>query len=171
MHRTSTRADWASTSIPSISIFSFNYISPLHSPEELSEFYFFYHRKTWIFQKLWKGKKRNLLLLNLSSALLVSLRTILGGITLNPAVLGSLSAAGILLKVFAEAKDFKGSSEKAKLTWESYSRMLAEIRTLLRGAEYSSSEMIQRLKALDEQIIQLGLSADSFLEEYERTFE
>ena len=106
--------------------------------------------------------------MNLSSALLVSLKTIVGGVTLNPAILGSLTAAGVLLKVFAEEKDFKSKSKKAKHAWESYSRTLAEIRTLLRGAEYSSAGFIQRLKALDEQIIQLGISADCFLKDYEK---
>ena len=90
-------------------IFDFNHISPLHSKEELAELkklYSFYHKKNWCFRKLWKkkNKKRNLLLLNLSSALLVSLGTIAGGVTLNPAILGSLTSAGVLLKMFAKGK-------------------------------------------------------------------
>ena len=139
-------------------IFDFNHISPLHSKEEFAELkklYSFYHKKTWCFRKLWKKQKRNLLLLNLSSALLVSFGTIVGGVTLNPAILGSLTSAGVLLKVFAEGNDFQIKREKAKLAWESYSSMLAALRTLLRGAGYSSENLIQRLKALDEQIIQL----------------
>ena len=83
--------------------------------------------------------------MNLSSALLVSLGTIVGGVTLNPAILGSLTSAGGLLKVFAEGKDFQIKREKANVARESYSSMLAELRTLIRGADYSSEKLIQTL--------------------------
>ena len=72
--------------------------------------------------------------------------------------------------MFAEGKDFQIKREKAKLAWASYSSMLAELRTLLRGADYSSENLIQRLKALDEQIIQLKVFADCFQKKYEKIF-
>ena len=64
--------------------------------------------------------------------------------------------------MFAKGKDFQIKREIPKLAWESYSSMLAELRTILRGANYSSENLIQRLKALDEQIILLEVSADCF---------
>ena len=68
------------------------------------------------------------------------------------------------MKVYAEGKDFQIKRGKAKLAWERYFSMLAELRTILRGADYSSENLIQRLKALDEQIIQLEVSAGLFPE-------
>lgn len=51
-------------------------------------------------------KKRNLTC-NIGLAALVVSGIIVGGVTLNPVVLGTISGAGILLRAFSEAKNFK----------------------------------------------------------------
>ena len=43
----------------------------------------------------------------ISSVICVSTGTIVGGVTLNPAIIGSLTAVGILVKTVSEYKNYK----------------------------------------------------------------
>ena len=42
----------------------------------------------------------------MSSSGLITIGAVASGLTLNPAVLGSISGAGLALKTFSEAKDY-----------------------------------------------------------------
>ena len=91
-------------------IFNFNHIDPSIEPEELEkikEFYKFYHKKFWCLKKAFKHFKKMDLALTLASTGLVVVGTIVGGITLNPIILGVVSGAGLGLKTFQEIKDHK----------------------------------------------------------------
>ena len=48
----------------------------------------------------------------MSSTGLIVIGTVAGGLTANPAIIGSISGAGLALKTFSEAKDYK-----KKLRW------------------------------------------------------
>ena len=43
----------------------------------------------------------------MSSTGLIVIAAVAGGLTANPAVLGSISGAGLALKTFSETKDYK----------------------------------------------------------------
>ena len=43
----------------------------------------------------------------MSSTGLIVIGTVAGGLTANPAIIGSISGAGLALKAFSEIKDYK----------------------------------------------------------------
>ena len=69
--------------------------------------YKYYHFKYWIYQKAYKYFKKLNLLLNMSSAGLIVIGTVVGGLTANPAIIESITGAGLALKTFSETKDYK----------------------------------------------------------------
>ena len=76
------------------SIFNWNHISENLTDDQISELkalYKFYHKKYWLFKMTFKYFKKAELACNIGSALLVLTGTIVGGVTLNPAVLGTIS--------------------------------------------------------------------------------
>ena len=59
---------------------------------------------------------------NIASVLLASVGVITGGATLNPIVLGKLTAAGILLKSYHEFKNIKSKTDLLKFSVTSYEK-------------------------------------------------
>ena len=75
-----------------MSIFNFNHIVKTKTKEEIQEIkelYKFYHYRYWCYQKAYKYFKKLNLLINMSSSGLITIGAVAGGLTLNPAVLGS----------------------------------------------------------------------------------
>ena len=50
----------------------------------------------------------------MSSTGMIVIGAVAGGLTANPAVLGSVSGAGLALKTFSETKDYKRKMEMSK---------------------------------------------------------
>ena len=91
-------------------IFHFNHIDKSETKEEIheiKELYKYYHFKYWIYQKAYKYFKKLNLLLNMSSTGLIIIGTVAGGLTANPAIIVSITGAGLALKTFSETKDYK----------------------------------------------------------------
>jgi len=91
-------------------IFNFNHINPNLTESDLSELkalYKYYHKKYQLFKMTYKYFKKVELACNIVSVSLVVTGTIAGGVTLNPIVLRTISGAGLILKTFSEAKNFK----------------------------------------------------------------
>ena len=91
-------------------IFRFNHIDKSKTKEEIEEIkelYKYYHFKFWVYQKALKYFKKLNLLLNMTSSGLIVVGSVAGGLTANPAILGSISGTGLVLKTFSEAKDYK----------------------------------------------------------------
>ena len=55
---------------------------------------------------------------------LVAIRTIVGAITLNPIVFGVISGSGLILKTFAEARNYKRKIEMRKFAYTTYEKIL-----------------------------------------------
>ena len=69
-------------------------------------------------------------------------------------------------------KDFKKKIETTKLAYTTYEKVLVELRSALRGDEWNKEEFIDRIKILDEMIIdQCPSNADNFVEKYKKKFE
>ena len=116
-------------------IFCFNHIDKSKTKEEIQEIkelYKYYHFKFWVYQKAYKHFKKLNLLLNITSSGLIVVGAVAGGLTANPAILGSIS----VLKTFSETKDYKKKIELSKFCYTTYSKVLVELRTLLRGATF-----------------------------------
>ena len=65
---------------------------------ELKALYKFYHKKYWLFKMTYKYFKKAELACNIGSVFFVVTGTVVGGVTLNPIVLGTVSGEGFCLK-------------------------------------------------------------------------
>ena len=109
-------------------------------------------------------------MVNLASVALVALGTTAGAVTLNPVVLGVVSGAEVVLKTAAEIKNSPSKIEQAKFAYTTYAKTLSDIRCFLRGEAYDSEAFIQKIKVLDEIIIDLGLEYEKFSEKHSKSF-
>ena len=155
-------------------IFEFNHIDKSLTEEDvkiLKHFYSHYHKKYWCYKKCYKRYKFLDDVFTISGISLVAIGTIVGGITLNPVVLGVVNGAGVIVGGITKKKNFKKKIETTKLAYTTYEKVLVELRSALRGDEWNKQEFIDRIKILDEIIIdQCPSSADNFVEKYKKKF-
>ena len=155
-------------------IFEFNHIDGNLSESDvttLKEFYSHYHKKYWCYKKCYKSYKFLDDVFSISGISLVAIGTIVGGITLNPVVLGVVNGAGVIVAGITKKKDFKKKIETTKLAFTTYEKVLVELRSALRGDEWNKQEFIDRIKILDEIIIdQCPTSIDNFAKKYKNKF-
>ena len=112
-------------------IFRFNHIDKSKTKEkiqEIKELYKYYHFKYWCYQKVYKYFKKLNLLLNMTSSGLIVVGAVAGGLTANPAILGSISGAGLVLKTFSETKNYNRKIEMARSAYTSYDKTLVSLR-------------------------------------------
>ena len=156
------------------SIFEFNHIDKSLSKEQIetiTDLYKHYHKKHWCYKKSYKSYKFLDNFFTISSLSLIAVGTITGGLTLNPVILGVINGAGIIVGGVAKKKDFKKKIETTKMAYTTYEKVLVELRSALRGDEWSKEEFVDRIKILDEIIIdQCSSSVDNFVEKYKNKF-
>ena len=66
---------------------------------------------------------------------LVTTGSIVGGVTMNPIVLGILSGLGVLLKTAMEMKNLQKKIQNANVAFTAYAKVLSDLRNFLRGEE------------------------------------
>ena len=154
-------------------IFEFNHIDKSLSESEvktLKDFYKHYHKKYWCFKKSYKSYKFLDDVFSISSICLVAIGTISGGITLNPVVLGVVNGAGIIVAGIGKKNNYKRKIEMTRIAFTTYEKVLVELRSALRGDEFNKQEFVDRMKLVDEMIIDQTPIADRFVSRYEKTF-
>ena len=154
-------------------IFNFNHIDKSKTKEEIQEIkelYKYYHFKYWCYQKAYKYFKKLNLLLNMSSTGLIVIGTVAGGLTANPAIIGSISGAGLVLKTFSETKNYKRKIEMSKFCYTSYNKVLVELRTSLRGATFNKDDFLKEMTVLDETIVDFAPLVTRFEKQYAKKF-
>ena len=154
-------------------IFEFNHIDKSLSESDvktLKDFYSHYHKKYWCFKRSYKSYKFLDDVFTISGILLVSIRTIAGGITLNPAVLGVVNGAGVVMAGIGKKKNYKRKIEMSRIVFTTYEKVLVELRAALRGDEWDKQEFIDRMKLIDEIIIDQTPIADRFASRYNKKF-
>ena len=92
--------------------------------------------------------------------------TITGGITLNPIVLGVINGAGVVVGTIGKTKNYKKKIEMSQIAFTIYEKVLVELRSALRGDEFNEQEFIDRMKLIDEMIIDQTPLADKFVKRY-----
>ena len=156
------------------SIFEFNHIDKSLSKEQIetiTDLYKHYHKKHWCYKKSYKSYKFLDNFFTISSLSLIAVGTISGGLTLNPIILGVINGVGIIVGGVAKKKDFKKKIETTKMAYTTYEKVLVELRSALRGDEWSKEEFVDRIKILDEIIIdQCPSIVDNFVEKYKNKF-
>ena len=146
-------------------IFEFNHIDNLLSEDEiktLKEFYEYYHKKFWCFKKTYKHFKILNESINISGILLMIIGTISGGLTMNPIIFGVVNSAGILLTNFGKMKNYKKKIEMTKIALTTYEKVLIELRSAMRGDDFNKDLFIDKMKVIDEMIIDQTQLADKF---------
>ena len=154
-------------------VFEFNHIDRNLSESDiktLKDFYSHYHRKYWCFKRSFKRYKLLDETLTLSGGGLVVVGTIAGGITLNPIILGVINGAGVLVASISKMKNYKKKMEMTQIAFTTYEKVLVELRSALRGDEFKKQDFIDRMKMIDEMIINQTPLADRFVKKYNKKF-
>ena len=154
-------------------IFDFNHIDPELLKEDvktIKDFYRYYHKKYWCFKKSYNSYKFLDNFFSISSMSLVAIGTITGGLTLNPIILGVINGAGIIIAGIGKKNNYSRKIEMSQIAFTTYEKVLVELRSALRGDDWNKEEFIDRMKLIDEMIIDQTPKADRFVSKYEEKF-
>ena len=154
-------------------IFEFNHIVRSLSENDintLKDFYSHYHKKYWCFKKCYKSYKFFDDFFSISGISLVAIGTIAGGITLNPVILGIINGAGIIVAGIGKKKNLERKIEMSRIAFTTYEKVLVELRSALREDEWNKKEFVDRMKLIDEMIIDQTPIADRFFSRYNEKF-
>ena len=148
-------------------IFEFYHIDKSLSESDIKTLKVFYKhqcKKYWCFKKSYKRFKSLDETITISGICLMIIGTITGGITLNPIILGVVNGAGIVVTNLGKMKNYKKKIEMTKMAFTTYEKVLVELRSALRGDEFNKNEFIDKMKIMDEMIIDQIALADTFSE-------
>ena len=154
-------------------IFDFNHIDPSLSKSDIKtikDFYSYYHKKYWCFKKCYKSYKFFDNFFTISSICLVAIGTIFGGITLNPIVLGVVNGMGVIVAGVGKKNNYKRKIEMSRIAFTTYEKILVELRSALRGDDWSKKEFVDRIKLIDDIIIDQTPTSDRFEIKYKNKF-
>ena len=154
-------------------IFEINHIDKSLSESvvtTLKDFYKHYHKKYWCYKRCYKSYKFLDDVFTISGICLVAIGTITGGVTLNPVVLGVVNGAGVVVAGIGKKKNFKRKIEMSRIAFTTYEKVLIELRSALRGDEWDKQEFVDRMKLIDEMIIDQTPIADRFVSRYNTKF-
>ena len=154
-------------------IFEFNHIDKSLSESDvktLKDVYSHYHKKYWSFKRSYRSYKFLDDVFTISGISLVVVGIIAGGITLNPVVLGVVNGAGVVVAGIGKKKNYKRKIEMSRIAFTTYEKVLVELRSALRGDEFNKQEFIERMKLIDEIIIDQTPIADRFASRYNKKF-
>ena len=152
-------------------IFEFNHIDGSLSESDvktLKDFHSHYHKKYWCFNRSYRSYKFLDDVFKISGICLVAKGTIAGGISLNPVVLGVVNGAGVVVAGIGKKKNYKRKIEMSRIAFTTYEKVLVELRSALRGDEFNKQEFIDRMKLIDEMIIDQTPIADRFASRYNK---
>ena len=154
-------------------IIGFNHISDSLSYDEVNKLqalYRSYHRLQMCYKWKYKKLRRLKLFLELSSIGLTTVGAIVGGITLNPIILGSLTGSGIMIQAYLTKSDLNNRVDRCKFAFTSYERVLVQLKSFLRGLLYDESNFLSDLKVIDDIIIDQCPSIEKYFDKYDKVF-
>ena len=154
-------------------IFKFNHIDKSKTKEEIQEIkelYKYYHYKYWCHRQAFKHFKKLNLAINISSTGLIVIGAVAGGLTANPAILGGISGAGLVLKTLSDTKNYKRKIEMSKFAFSTYQKILLDLRTALRGGPFDKNDFLKELNILDDTIVDFAPLVTRFEKQYAKKF-
>ena len=154
-------------------VIGFNHISDNLSNDEvikLKTLYKSYHRLQMCYKWKYKKLRRLKLSLELSSIGLTSVGVIVGSITVNPIILGSLTASGIMIQAYLTKSDLHKRVDMCKFAFTSYEKILIQLKNYLRGIKYEESNFLTDLKILDDIIIDQSPSVEKYIDKYNNVY-
>ena len=155
-------------------LFDFNHIHPTIDEEtkkELEKLYKYYHKLWWCHKKTVERLKKINLAANLASVSLVTAGTIAGAVTLNPVILGTITGACLLLKTTSEIEQYSNKIAMFKIGLSTYEKTLVDLRSFLRGKEYSREDFIFKMNLIDGDIADLYSIPEKIIKKYEKNFQ
>ena len=154
-------------------VIGFNHISDNLREDEVNKLqtlYRSYHRLQMCYKWKYKKLRRLKLSLELSSIGLTTVGAIVGSITLNPIILGSLTGSGIMIQAYLTKSDLNKRVDRCRFAFTSYEKILVQLRSFLRGLPYNESNFLTDLKILDDIIIDNCPPVDKYFEKYYKIF-
>ena len=154
-------------------IFEFNHIDPSLSKSDvktLKDFYSYYHKKYWCFKRSYKSYKFLDNFFSITGIFLVAVGTISGGITLNPVVLGVINGAGVIVAGVGKKNNYKRKIEMTRIAYTTYEKVLIELRAVLRGDDWDKQKFVDRMKLIDDMIIDQTPEPDKFEVKYNNKY-
>ena len=154
-------------------IIGFNHISDSLSYDEVNKLqalYRSYHRLQMCYKWKYKKLRRLKLFLELSSIGLTTTGAIIGGVTLNPIILGLLTGSGIMIQAYLTKSDLNKRVDRCKFAFTSYERVLVQLKSFLRGLLYDESNFLSDLKVIDDIIIDQCPSIEKYFDKYDKVF-
>ena len=85
---------------------------------------------------------------------------------MNPVILGVVNGAGVIMAGVGKNKNYKKKIELSRIAYTTYEKTLVELRAALRGDEFNKDEFVDRMKLIDEMIIDQSPIADRFSSRY-----
>ena len=147
------------------------YLSTKNDKTILKDLYGYYHKKHYGYEKLHRGFRRKNFVCNLSAGKLIISAAVAGGITLNPAVMATLTGVGLILKAVASLKKYDKKTEQANFARIEYQKILDEIRFYLRGEAFDEKVFLDRLKMMDNFVTDYCMEIPpSISEKYDKKF-
>ena len=96
---------------------------------------------------------------------------VVGGITLNPIVIGALTGVGVLIEGYVVKSNTLKSVERCKYAYASYKKILTKLRSALRGVDMDENAFLSELKIIDDIVTDTCPDIDGLSLRYERTFD
>ena len=106
----------------------------------------------------------------MTSIALTSIGVIVGGVTMNPIILGTVSSCGLLIQGYVNGSKLSDKVEKCKFAYTSYKKILTQITTYLRGLPYDEETFIVETKVLDDIVTDTCPPANGAMEKYNKTY-
>lgn len=107
----------------------------------------------------------------MSSIGLTSVGAVLGGVTLNPIILGVLAGTGVMIKGYMTHSDIVNKVERCKFAYTSYEKILIQIRNLLRGVPSDENIFMSELRFLDDMVADTCPIVSNLFTKYESKYD
>ena len=121
--------------------------------EELMKYYSYYDKMAWCCEKLLKKNKILYFGCNIFSTVFIVIGTIVGGITVNPVVLGVLNGAGRILNFYSTNQKFTQKIANYDCMLREYEKVKSELKSYLRGVDFDAEILRNQLAWIDELLI------------------
>ena len=114
--------------------------------------------------------RRQKLALELISIGLSSIGAIVGGITLNPIILGIFTSCGVMIQAYLTKSDLNRRLNMCLFAHKNYDKTLIQLKGFLRGIPYDNDIFLSDLKLLDDIISDQAPSIDKYSKKYSKIF-
>ena len=96
--------------------------------------------------------------------------TIVGGVTLNPIILGCISGPGILIQGYLSKSKIKTKAEMCTYTNTSYQKILTQSKSFLCGMTYEELIFLSDLKIIDDVVTDLCPPINGMSKKYDKIY-